>query len=180
MLRKCCDCKEEKECTIFSSRSHRCKPCSVIAVREWRKKNPGKRTDSGAAFYALNKEREHARSKVYRKRYRETITKKNREWQKANPEKMKKYYRKSRLKKQYGLTVEQYENILTSQNKRCAICFSEKPSPRRMNTSFAVDHCHTTGKIRGLLCSDCNISLGKFKDDPEVLRRAASYIETYQ
>jgi len=179
-MRKCCDCKQEKDTSEFSGRSHRCKPCSVIAVREWRKKNPGKRTDSGAAFYALNKEREQARSRVYRKKYATTIRETTRRWQKANPDKMKAYLRKSRLKTTYGLTVEQYDAMLVAQNGCCAICSTTVPNARKTHVNFAVDHCHKTGKIRGLLCADCNTSLGKFKEDPNLLRKAASYVEAHQ
>jgi hypothetical protein len=62
---------------------------------------------------------------------------------------------------------------LRKQKLRCAICLGFM---KRAN----VDHCHETGKRRGLLCSGCNTAIGKLKDDPEVLRRAADYIESYQ
>jgi hypothetical protein len=75
--------------------------------------------------------------------------------------------------KQFGLTVEQYEEIYTTQNKGCAICGGVDKNKR-----LAVDHCHTTGRVRGLLCAQCNQGLGLFKDSPEVLNKAAAYLGT--
>ena len=78
------------------------------------------------------------------------------------------------LKRRYGITVQDYENMLLAQNKQCAICGTTECSSGR---NFAVDHCHTTGKIRGLLCSACNIGLGKFRDNPEVIKKAIEYLK---
>jgi hypothetical protein len=85
--------------------------------------------------------------------------------------------RKSSLKTMHDLTVEQYDLMLSSQNEKCAICGS-KDSGRKGRTAFKmyVDHCHETGRIRGLLCSSCNLGLGKFKDDPDRLMVAAAYL----
>lgn len=77
----------------------------------------------------------------------------------------------AKLRRVYGITLAQYENMLTAQNGKCAIC--QKSSER-----LDVDHCHTTGKIRGLLCVDCNYRLlGLVQDDSERLRRAADYVD---
>jgi len=100
------------------------------------------------------------------------------EWRKRNPEKSK----NSDLKKMYGITLEQYTTMAKEQNYTCAIC-GEKDTdldkfgvPRHM----PVDHCHVTNKVRALLCGPCNRSLGGFKDSPELLRKAAAYIEKYK
>lgn len=87
----------------------------------------------------------------------------------------KETYRKWWLKTYYGLTVEDYENLLDKQKGRCAICSTDDPGGRWK--TFAVDHCHETKKIRGLLCLFCNTALGKFKDSSELLRRAADYLD---
>jgi hypothetical protein len=73
--------------------------------------------------------------------------------------------------RRYGLTVADYDALLTEQNGACAICH-RPPIGKRL----AVDHCHTTGKVRGLLCSPCNVSLGQFDDDPRRLLEAAKYL----
>lgn len=81
------------------------------------------------------------------------------------------------LKKQYGISVDRYEAMLASQNGKCAICGNgEKMRIRGVGTALAVDHCHSTGKIRGLLCVSCNRALGLFKDDPAILRKAIAYL----
>lgn len=76
---------------------------------------------------------------------------------------------------QYGITPDDYAAFFSAQNGRCAICGTDTPSKRRV--FFDVDHCHTTGKVRGLLCEVCNRAIGLLKDSPEMLRRAADYLE---
>jgi len=83
--------------------------------------------------------------------------------------------RRSKLKVTYGLTVKQYEDMLAAQNNACAICFSKKPGGR--TKMFFIDHCHTTGKVRGLLCMRCNTGLGLFLDNPKFLSNAISYLK---
>ncbi len=73
----------------------------------------------------------------------------------------------------YGLTLEQYNEMLTSQNGVCKICAGPDNGPWG---TLAVDHCHITGKVRGLLCAKCNKGLGQFKDDTELLDKAKSYL----
>lgn len=76
----------------------------------------------------------------------------------------------------HGLTAEQYYAIRQSQGDRCAICRREWG--RGWNGKGPhIDHCHTTGRVRGLLCGECNTAIGRFGDDPELLRRAADYLE---
>ena len=82
--------------------------------------------------------------------------------------------RKGDLKRAYGITLEHYQEMLDAQQGGCAICSSTSPGSR-WNT-FAVDHCHTSGAVRGLLCTNCNIGLGLFKDDTETLERALTYL----
>jgi len=79
------------------------------------------------------------------------------------------------LKANYGLTPAAYDVMLADQGGQCAVCGAT--DPRTQAGVFCVDHCHTTGVVRGLLCSACNSGLGHFSDDPDVLRAAASYIE---
>lgn len=86
--------------------------------------------------------------------------------------------RRSNLKRMYGLSLEEYEEMHTLQNGCCAICLR----PERMKNRYglvrlAVDHDAVTGKVRGLLCRACNRSIGQLCHDPEILRRAAEYLE---
>ncbi len=74
--------------------------------------------------------------------------------------------------KRYGLTIESYDALHAAQGGRCAICGMACASGFRLS----VDHCHASGKVRGLLCSACNLGLGKFKDDARRLQAAAEYL----
>lgn len=80
--------------------------------------------------------------------------------------------RKSRMLRTYGLTVEEYDEILETQGGVCAICQNECATGRRL----AVDHDHETGIVRGLLCHTCNLGLGALKDDLSLLEAAAKYL----
>ena len=83
--------------------------------------------------------------------------------------------RKHHLSRSFGIDISQYNLLLESQNYRCAICKSkETGTPGRKH--FNIDHCHKTGKIRGLLCRYCNLLLGHSKDDPSILYKAADYL----
>jgi hypothetical protein len=76
------------------------------------------------------------------------------------------------LKKKYGITKEQHDELLRNQGGVCAIC-----KCHQRYQSLAVDHDHKTGHVRGLLCMQCNRGLGRFFDSPLRLRNAADYIE---
>ncbi len=76
--------------------------------------------------------------------------------------------RAQKRRQRYDLSVEEFEALLVMQDRRCAICRSPDPD--------CVDHCHGTGAIRGILCRACNAGLGQFRDDPERLGNAVSYL----
>lgn len=81
--------------------------------------------------------------------------------------------RESNLKRLYGITVEQYDNMLEGQNNACAVC---KRHTSNFKTRLCVDHDHKSGEIRGLLCHYCNHRLVGRHRDPELLRTIADYI----
>ena len=86
--------------------------------------------------------------------------------------------RNIQLYQKYGILLEDYERILEEQEGRCAIC-GMKAEHNVINgrlKSLHVDHDHSTGTIRGILCSNCNTGLGMFKDDPTLLRNAIEYL----
>jgi hypothetical protein len=80
------------------------------------------------------------------------------------------------LKKAYGMSEDDYNNLLEKQNGVCGICGTDK-SWNNKTSHFYVDHCHDTGKIRGLLCNGCNSGLGHFKDSEIALEAAIRYLE---
>lgn len=84
------------------------------------------------------------------------------------------------LKQQYGITEAKYNKMLWLQNGVCAICRKEETIVDERTGKLrrlAVDHCHNTNKVRGLLCNSCNTGIGKLQHDPELLRIAALYCE---
>ena len=81
------------------------------------------------------------------------------------------------LERAFGLTLEDYDALMFQQGGLCAVC--HRPERARMNGKvmrLAVDHCHSTNKIRGLLCKDCNTGLGNFQDSIGLLRDAQQYL----
>ena len=77
----------------------------------------------------------------------------------------------------YNMTRPEVISMIDSQDFKCKICETEVTEPAiGISNSAAVDHCHTTGDVRGILCISCNTGLGKMKDDPDVLERAAKYL----
>lgn len=80
---------------------------------------------------------------------------------------------RSKRLKRFGLTEDDYDDLLESQGGVCRICGSEPTESR----SLAVDHDHADGTIRGLLCFACNVGIGHLRDSPHLLRLAADYIE---
>jgi len=81
-----------------------------------------------------------------------------------------------RMLKFYGLTLARYEEMLESQQFRCAICRRSTPTQK----GWQIDHCHTSGVVRGILCSNCNMGLGQFKDDADTLVAAAEYVAGWE
>ena len=79
----------------------------------------------------------------------------------------------------YGLTPEQYTELVYAQRGVCAICLKAEIETGNGGgvRGLAVDHDHETGQVRGLLCRRCNVGLGHFKDDPALLRLATAYLE---
>ncbi len=89
------------------------------------------------------------------------------------PAKRYAYARREMLRKKYGLTVEQYQAMVEEQGDVCAVCGQAETDKYGM---LHVDHDHVTNTVRGLLCTQCNTGLGKFRDDPELLFAAIRYL----
>lgn len=82
--------------------------------------------------------------------------------------------RPQQWRRKYGIGPEQYAELLAKQGGKCAICGTTDPG--RGREYLCVDHDHSSGTVRGLLCSPCNYALGQFKDDPDLLRAALEYL----
>lgn len=104
------------------------------------------------------------RGRQYKKEYRAT-------------QEFKDARRNQLLLKNFGITLERYKEMLAEQNGVCAICLEPERFALKGNLhSLAVDHCHVTGKIRGLLCKCCNQAIGQLRDNVENLKRAIEYL----
>lgn len=121
------------------------------------------------------KEKMRGYQATYRAKYPERIKIASRKWREANRGYFKDWSKHKQhfanIKKKFGVTKGQYETMLLAQNGLCAIC-GIKPNHKKLS----VDHDHVTGRIRGLLCSPCNLGLGSFRDNIESLARAQIYL----
>lgn len=110
-------------------------------------------------------------AKDFRRRYMQ-------EYRQMHPERSKGYD----LKKQFGIGSSEYAVMLEAQKGVCAICKQAETHKHQNGSvrSLAVDHCHGSGKIRGLLCGSCNTMIGQAKDDPVILRAAIEYLHLHK
>jgi hypothetical protein len=92
---------------------------------------------------------------------------------------IKRRIKASQLRCNYGIDIDEYEQMLKEQGDCCAICKSADPSGGTHSQVFPVDHDHVTGRNRGLLCNRCNPGIGYFNDSPALLRAAADYLESF-
>lgn len=100
----------------------------------------------------------------------------SKKWKQNNQDKVKDYH----LDNGYGIKIEEYNSMLAAQNGACKICLkpeSSLDSRSKLPKKLAVDHCHKTGKVRGLLCYNCNRGIGLLKDDYDIVQRAAEYLK---
>jgi hypothetical protein len=115
---------------------------------------------------AANMKKWNEKNKDYRQDY-------NQDYYAKNPES----YKNSYLMRTYGITLQDYNKMFEEQSGCCAICNTHQSEFKQ---SLSVDHCHATGKVRALLCKFCNTALGMMKDDPELLIKAAGYINEHK
>jgi hypothetical protein len=147
--------------------------------KKWRELHPNAHRE----YYLKNKEILLQKSKIYNlknkikireyeKKYnlenREKVRQRGRRHDTKNKLKKKEY----RLIKKYGITLNDYNSLLLKQNGCCKICCE----PHKENKTLAVDHCHKTGKVRGLLCHHCNTAIGLLKENPIFLNNAINYL----
>lgn len=140
-----------------------CKLCSALKSSEFRKIHPDK-TREWNRRYNEHADKEHIRAVHTRWRHG------------ARGQEL---HRLTVLRK-YGLTPEDYEQMLAVQGEGCAICGAPEPGGRSKTPRLHIDHDHGTKKVRGLLCNSCNRGLGYFKDSPILLTEAAGYISFYR
>lgn len=127
-----------------------------------------------AVEYALNNK---PNKKIYDKEYRKINKDKILAEKKTRKLSGKSYIeaRKSMIKRKYNLSLEDFDNMLLLQNKKCKICGATESNHK--SSVLYIDHCHKTNKVRGLLCHHCNYGLGGFRDNIDFLKSAILYLE---
>jgi hypothetical protein len=161
-----------------SSRPYKSTAGNRERSRRHRKTDPEKLKEYFKKYAEKNKDKIGAYHRAWYAKNSERIRAKAREWWKANPVRARRY----NIGKSFKITASEYDALLSLQSGRCAICnMPETAIDKRKGTvkRLAVDHCHKTDSLRGLLCQACNISIGRMNDDPCRLRKAADYVERH-
>ena len=124
-------------------------------------------------------EKKKQQQKFWVEKNRDEHLRKKREWYYKNKERQLQSQQKRNRKEWYGLEHDDYLKLLEDQHHVCAICGNVETArnPSGKIKPLSVDHCHKTGKVRGLLCRACNTLLGNAKDDVDVLISAISYLK---
>jgi len=113
-------------------------------------------------------------TRLWRKNNKQRHKETNQQWRKNNPERAREQSYRKRLAK-FGLTLEQYQEMLEQQDGVCKICGKENPNGQRL----AVNHNHVTGKIRKLLCAVCNAALSRLEKDRDWGKKAIEYLNEF-
>jgi len=160
---RCAACREWKETNLFppssvSAGNGSCKPCNAARSAAARAKNPDKFNATSRKWYENNRA-------IHAERVRK--------WTDANKGRLF----GNHLRRTYGITLEEYNSLIERQGGGCGICGSTQDM-RKLR--FAVDHCHETGKVRGVLCQQCNRALGVLGDGIAGLMKAIEYLKGAQ
>lgn len=165
---KCGVLKDELEFYLHrkgTSRHSSCKTCHKDYMKSYRQTKEGSERIKAARKVWDQKNPEKRRAAL------DSWHKNNPEWKKiTGPQYQRKY--------KYGISEIKFQAMLREQAGCCAICGDEFSKAVPM-LHACVDHCHATGKIRGLLCKSCNLGIGRLKDSPIRLQKAISYLENF-
>lgn len=154
-MKKCASCELEKEETLFHRKKgtrdglhNYCKECTAQKNKEWVVNNKERHKASCSSWYKNNKDKAKQRST---------------EWHYMT---------------YYGISYSDFRSLAQDQDNKCKLCGIELSfSNHKKQNGAVLDHCHTTGKIRGVLCSGCNKGLGHFKDNIELFNKAILYLK---
>lgn len=147
----------------------------LAAEKERRQNDPEFRmakAERSSVHYRMNKERILKRQADWYRTNNAAIRVERAAYRAANKHKL----RRDSLRWHYNLTPEEWEEIFNKQGRRCAICRCEKNDDKR-GRNFHTDHCHATGKVRGILCVKCNLLVGAARDSTANLRAAIRYLK---
>ena len=175
-MKICTKCNTEKEDSQFPIGRNACTLCHRKEKEEYQKTKGKARHNKSVYKYSQSKKGKIVKQKEYKKGREEG-------W---DMHYIKYNGRERVLKNRYGITSEDYNRILVEQKGVCAICGNPQTQKRVSSSGkvrllgLFVDHNHETGKVRGLLCNNCNNALGYFRENVEYLANAISYIEKHK
>lgn len=139
-----------------------------VRCRAWRAKNAQRHRDNQKRYREENREYVLQKKREWYMNNKERHRRRDEDWKKRNPEKVW----ESTLRAAYGLNLSDWQAMFEAQGGVCAICRRTCKANRRLS----VDHCHDSGKVRGLLCQLCNSAIGKLYDSPALVQRALEYL----
>ncbi len=157
-----------KDKSSTTGRAKNCKKCANEVMVELRSTPTGAETNrkNVAKWREANPEKQSALNEAKREKYNSC-------------EEYSQTYRKRAVLK-YGISIEEYDRMLEAQGNVCAICkLPERATNKRSGRvhNLAVDHCHDSGKVRGLLCSNCNTAIGLLKENADLFQSAVNYLK---
>lgn len=170
LTKVCKKCNLEKELAYFykdkgvkDGHRNQCRICDIEKSSKWNKSNP-----DAHAEHERN-HRDHNPDIVKENKARHT---------KNNPEAIKNTY----LKCTYGLSLEELNLLKALQDNKCAVCGKHETAIHANGNikSLSIDHCHETGKVRGLLCNNCNTAEGLLKGNSSIIRKLADYVDKHK
>ena len=166
--KKCSKCKQNKDIACYDKNPQQksglhpaCKECDKDIRKRYRdkdiKENPEKRKKRASEWHKNNKDAISERHRVY-----------------YQMKKNKDSFRNRKYLKLYNISIDDYNDMFIHQSGKCVICGVHQSE---LNRRLHVDHCHETGKVRGLLCGKCNRGLGLFCDNTQLVSNALKYLE---
>jgi hypothetical protein len=180
---------QEKNKKCKSGFMWRCSQCKLEKDRKWKELNWEQHKESAGKSRAKSREdyrngfiTEEPKANIWSRQYRKDSPEKHREWEKRGRERLGSLRNIREITRVRGITLDEYYVIEGRQNGKCDICRKEENRKSRSGgiARLCLDHCHETGKVRALLCHDCNTAIGKFKDDIQLLKNAISYLEKHK
>lgn len=167
-LKRCTRCRVEKPLAEYNKSKnakdglqHRCRDCGRALCREW---------------YSQNAETERYKSRRRMRIRGPKDRERNRLWALANPEQARYHSRKKLLRNKYNMTIEEHDAMFAAQGFVCGACGSPDPNSQK---GWSTDHCHATGKVRGIVCHHCNIGIGHAKDSIDTIKAWIAYLERH-
>jgi hypothetical protein len=157
------DCKAFVPADQFSEKSHKCRPCVAASIQRWRERLTADQRASAAEYHRARRAGRPIKWPITTKRVRSRVN---------DESERRRHYRRK-----YGITPEWYERTLAAQGGVCAICGSDRKTQGQ--SYFPVDHCHESGKVRGILCVECNHAIGRLDKFPDWAERATAYLAQF-